>query len=122
MAGAVAKRVIYRIGADAIFLVHFLVIAIALFGWLVPSWWHVYMAVLVGILLSELFLSYCVLSKWEFDLRKKMNPRLNYEHSYTTYYTYKLTGRYLGERFLARLGIVFTSLSIAINLYFRFLF
>lgn len=113
-------KLIYRISADAIWLIHFLVVVLVLFGWLVPSLWYVYMAVLAGALLSELLLNYCFLSKWEFDLRKKINPGLDYDYSYTSYYTYKLTRQHLSTRFLARAGIVFTSFSLAINLYFRF--
>lgn len=112
-------KVLYRIGADFVWLVHFFVVILVLFGWLIPSLWYVYMATLAGALLSEVWLSYCFLSKWEFDLRKKVNPALNYDYSYTSYYTYKLTHQRLSTRFLARMGIIFTSLSLAINLYFR---
>lgn len=122
MSSTVVKGALYRIAADMVFLIHFVVVVIVLFGWLIPDVWPLYMLVLVGTLLSELLLSYCVLSKWEFDLRKKIYPNLNYEYSYTSYYTYKLTRQHLSERFFARTGILFTSLSILINLYFHFVF
>jgi hypothetical protein len=114
-------KVLYRLGADAIWFIHFLVVALVLFGWLVPSLWYLYMAVTAGVLVSELLWSYCILSKWEFDLRKKVSPELDYEYAYASYYTYRLTRGHLSPRFLARAGIVFTVLSLAINLYFKFL-
>lgn len=113
---------LYRFAADFILVVHFFVVVLVLFGWLVPSLWLVYIAIVTGALISELLLNYCFLSKWEFDLRKKINPKLNYDYSYTSYYTYKLTHQHLSSRFLARVGIMFTTLSLAINLYFKFLF
>lgn len=111
-------RLVYRIGADIIWLAHLAVVLIALFGWLVPSLWSVYMAVLAGVLISTLGLGYCILSKWEFELRKRIDPSLSYDFVYSSYYTYRLTRGYLSNEFLARAGIVFAALSLAINLYF----
>jgi hypothetical protein len=113
-------RFLHRIAADGIWLFHLGVVVLVLFGWLVPELWGLYIMTLGGTLLSELILNYCFLSKWEFDLRKKINPEIDYDYSYASYYTYKLTHRHLSTRFLARTGIVFTSVSTLINLYFRY--
>jgi hypothetical protein len=113
-------KIFYRLTADIICLIHLLVVILVLFGWLILSLWYVYMLVLVGTLFSELWFTYCFLSKWEFDLRRKTNPALDYDYSYTSYYTYKLTRQHLSTRFLARAGIVFTTLSLAINIFFKF--
>ena len=67
-------------------------------------------------------MSILILSKWEFDLRKKLNPQLDYEYAYSSYYTYRLTHGFFSARFLAQAGIVFTTLSLVLNLYFRFLY
>ncbi len=115
-------RLLYRIGADAIWLIHFLVVVLVLFGWLVPSLWYPYMIVLIGTLISEIIWRYCILSKWEFNLRKKFNSKIDYDFTYASYYTYRLTRGRLSPRFLGQAGIVFTSTSILINIYFRFLF
>lgn len=115
-------KFLYRVGADAIWLAHFLIITLVLFGWLVPSLWYVYMVVLAGTLVSEFVWNYCVLSKWEFDLRKKIDPNLNYDFTYASYYTYRLTHGRLSPRFLGQVGIIFTSLSLLTNIYFRFFF
>src|SRR3989344_6515558 len=113
---------LYRISADFIWLTHLFVIVFVLFGWLIPSLWYAYMAVVAGALLSELFLNYCFLSKWEFDLRKKVNTQLDYDYSYASYYTYKFTHQHLSPRFLGRTGMVFTTLSLLISIYFTFIF
>lgn len=112
-------RLFYRLSADVIWLIHFLVVVLLLFGWLMPSIWYAYMIALVLTLISELVWSYCILSKWEFDLRKKGDPTLDYDFSYASYYTYRLTQGYFSPRFLAYAGIVFTSVSLLINLYFK---
>ncbi|HWO07460.1 MAG TPA: DUF2784 family protein [Candidatus Paceibacterota bacterium] len=107
--------------ADMIWLTHFLVVCIVLFGWLVPSIWLMYIGVLVATLFSTTVYGYCIMSKWEYDLRRKADPEsVDYDFSYASYYTYRLTQGYLSNAFLARAGIVFVSLSLAIQLYFRY--
>lgn len=113
---------IYRLGADAIWILHLLVVVIALFGWTIPGIWLLYILVLASTLVSELVLSYCILSKWEFDLRKKVDPALKYDFSYTSYYTYRLTQGRLSPSFLRYVGIGFTSASLFVNIYFTYLF
>ncbi len=115
-------KIIYRLGADAIWILHFLVVLIILFGWTTPSIWPLYMFVLASMLVSELMLSYCILSKWEFNLRKKANRALKYDFSYSSYYTYRLTQGRLSPWFLRHVGMGFTSASLFINLYFAYLF
>jgi len=111
-------RILYRIGADTIWVAHFFIVGLVLFGWMFPSLWYLYIAALVGTLTSLLLLNYCFLSKWEFDLRKKLNPKLEYEFSYASYYTYRLTQGRLSPRFLSRAGMLFVAVSLLINLYF----
>jgi len=115
-------KFLQRTLADVVWIVHFLVIVLVLFGWLIPSMWYYYMSVVAGALLSELFLGHCFLSKWEFDMRKKINPQLDYDYSYASYYTYKFTHQHLSPRFLGGTGMVFTTLSLVINVYFKFIF
>jgi hypothetical protein len=112
-------KLLYRFSADVIWITHFLVVFIALFGWLIPSIQALYLAVLIGTLISTLALGYCVLSKWEYDLRKAIEPDVQYDFTYASYYTYRLTHGYLSNSFLKWAGVVFVSLSLAINLYFR---
>ncbi|MBP9710895.1 MAG: DUF2784 family protein [Candidatus Pacebacteria bacterium] len=115
-------KVLYRTGADAIFILHFLLVLLVVFGFLLPSFWYLYMAALVATLISDLVFGYCILSKWEFDLRKKINPKINYNFTWTTYYTYKITNYKISDNFYRRASIVVLVGCIALNLYFKFLF
>lgn len=104
--------------ADAIWLFHTFVLVVALFGWLWPAIHTFYILVLALALLSNIFLGYCFLSKWEFDLRKRANPKLRYDYPYTSYYTYRLTRGRLSRRFLRLTVFFFTSISLLINFIF----
>jgi hypothetical protein len=116
-----ALPILYRLSADLIFLFHFVVVMIILFGWLVPVIWPLYMFTLVVSLISDIVFGYCLLSKWEFVLRKKFNPSINYDYDFTTYYTYRLTNRTIRDNFMKIAAITFISLSILVNIVFRFL-
>jgi len=111
-----------RIAADCIFLFHCAVVAIIAFGWLIPSIWYFYMLILIVTLISEITLGYCFLSKWEFDLRKQIDPAVDYEYGFSSYYTYKLTNRRLSQRFIANAAVFFLVASLAITIYLRFLY
>jgi Protein of Unknown function (DUF2784) len=115
-------RIFYRLLADTIWIIHFCVVMIALFGWLVPQIFYLYLLILLCVLLSNIFLHYCILSKWEYELRRKINPDLEYEFSYSSYYTYRITNGYLSKDFLRYTGLWFPALSLVINLYFAYFF
>lgn len=113
-------RLVTRIAADCIFLIHCLAVAIIGFGWAIPNIWYLYMSILVVTVISEVALGYCFLSKWEFDLRKKIYPQLSYESGFSSYYTYRLTHQRLSKRFIANAALFFLLASLAIDIYFRF--
>jgi len=116
-------KFLYRVGAEAIFALHFLTVLLVVFGFLVPSLWYVYIAALVATLISDLIFGYCILSKWEFDLRRRFNPSVpKYDFAWTTYYTYKFTNQQISYLFYKRASIVALSLALIFNLYFRFWF
>ncbi len=115
-------RLFYRLAADGIFVAHLLLVLLALFGFLVPALWYAYMAALAATLVSDLVFGYCILSKWEFDLRKRIDPQTNYDFAWATYYTYKLTNQRISNEFYKRAGISALVLIIALNLYFRYWF
>lgn len=104
----------YRIVADVVFLTHLLVVLIALFGWLFPAIWPLYVAVLLGTIGSNILLERCFLSDWEFALRKVDNPTVDYDFSYSSYYTYKVTKQRIGDSFLRWAGIAFCSTSLVL--------
>lgn len=112
-------KLLYRTGADALWVTHFSVVVMALFGWLIPWLWPVYIAVLVGTLASTLMFGYCILSKWEYQLRREADPEVEYDFSYASYYTYRLTRGHISPKFLAQASVIFVSLSLAANIYFH---
>jgi hypothetical protein len=106
--------------ANVIFAFHCAVVAVIGFGWMIPIIWPLYMVVLLVTLISEVTFGYCFLSRWEFDLRKRIDPTLDYGYSFSSFYTYKLTHRRLSQRFIKYAGLAFLVGSVAINAYFKF--
>jgi uncharacterized protein DUF2784 len=115
------KKISLTILANFIFLFHCAILLVVFFGWLVPALWPVYIAVLIVTLGLDIVLGYCILSKWEFQIRKKLNPHLNYDYSFSSFYTYKLTRKRIPERFVETVGVIFIVFSLCISLYFHFL-
>lgn len=116
-------KLVYRTAAEVIFLIHLgLVLLVVFFGWYFPSLWPWYTAALVVTLISDLAFGYCILSKWEFDLRKKINPQTNYDYTWATHYTYKITNHRISNRFFERMATLFLVVSLANSLYFHLLF
>jgi len=113
-------RTLEHVGAVGVFLLHVVVFVVILFGWVWPSIWPLYMALLVYVLIQNLVLGYCVLSRMEFSLRRILNPKLRYEYNFTTYYTYKLTHRRISTHFVQVAGTFFLATSLAIQTYFAF--
>ena len=109
---------IHKIAANALFSLHFIIVLAVLFGWIFPSIWYPYMVVLALTLLSDLVFGYCILSKWEFDVRKKIDPKIDYNYNWTSYYTYRFTRHRISDVFFLRVSVVFLAGSLAINLYF----
>lgn len=105
---------IYRLLTDLIFIIHILVVLIVLFGWAFPVLKLIYLLVLIVSLMATLFLNACPLSKWEFDLRKKLDPSLNYDYTFLTYYFYKLGLRKIPSKVIKYSPLVFLSGSITI--------
>ncbi len=108
-----------RIVADLLFFLHGVVLFVILFGWAFASIWLLYVVTLVHTLLSLLVFGYCILSKWEFDLRKKLNPALHYDYSFVTFYTYKFTEKHISKSFVKNVGFIFLTLSLFFAFYFR---
>lgn len=115
----ICMRLLYRIGADGIFLLHCAVVLVALFGWYFPGIWYFYITALVSTLISALVYGYCVLSKWEFNLRRKLNPENNYDYTWATYYTRKISNHRIPNSVIkySALTFIFVSLGIQFVLY-----
>ena len=113
------SRALYKVSANVMFLFHCCVLLVIVFGWLAPSIWPFYMALLGVTLVLDIILGYCILSKWEFVLRKKVNPHLDYDYSFSSYYLERLAGKRISEHFVSRVGSFFLVASLAINLFFH---
>jgi hypothetical protein len=112
-----------RLLADAIFIVHAALFPLVLFGWAISSIWPIYIYLLIATLLSDLVFGYCILSKWEFDLRKQVDPQINYNCTWAGYYVHRLfTNAYLSDVFWKRVSIFFLVGSLAISIYFHYFY
>jgi hypothetical protein len=111
-----------RILADGIFLVHAALFPIVLFGWLLPSMWYIYMGIMAVTLFSALTFGYCLLSKWEFDVRRHIDPTIDYDYAWTAYYVHRFTQKHLSEIFWIRASVVFLVGSLGVNIYFHYFF
>lgn len=115
-------KILYRIAADILVIFHTILFLFILLGWLIPNVWWLYMIALVITLVSDIVFGYCILSRWEFWLRKKVNPNIDYDFGFATYYTYKLTNHRMSNVFFDRAAIVFLIIMILLQVYFKFLF
>ncbi|MFT6361280.1 MAG: hypothetical protein ACJAV6_000095 [Candidatus Paceibacteria bacterium] len=111
---------LYKTSANLIFTVHSILVIIILFGGLVPEIKNAYLGLIILSLISDLKYGYCILSKWEYVLRKKVNPKIDYDFTWTTHYTYTFTNGNIRPNFYERASLIFLSLSLLIHLYFRF--
>lgn len=100
--------------ADSIFAIHLIVVLIVVFGWLLPSIRWVYISLVAISLISELYLGYCILSKWEFDLRKQLHPDIDYTYEFTTYYTRHITEGHIRPVFYQVCATVFLFASLVV--------
>ncbi len=105
--------------ANIIFVVHFIFVIFILFGWLFPNIWYLYITALFITLLSEIILGYCPLSKFEFQIRKRVNPSLNYNYSFASYYTHRITDKFLSDKFVSTASYFLLGSLIIINIYFH---
>jgi hypothetical protein len=112
--------ILKRLTADFIFVVHFILVSIVAIGWLVPQLFYVHLSLLLVTMASEIALGYCLLTRMEFDIRRKLDPTLLFDKSCISHYTRKWRG--LGPRpllklrqsFLKRNSFMFILLSLGI--------
>ncbi|HEY4480322.1 MAG TPA: DUF2784 family protein [Candidatus Paceibacterota bacterium] len=86
------QKFFYQTFADLVFIVHLGLVLLVVFGWLIPALFYFFLGALVATFLSEIFLSYCFLSRMEFNLRKKIDPAKIYDKSCIVHYTRVLFG------------------------------
>ena len=110
------NKKLYWLLADFIFVIHIAVVYIILFGWYHERYHTVYLFTLITTLLSEVILGYCILTKWEFDLRKKVKPELAYDSNFMSYYVHKFFKLNLPKQYIKYPALVFLIVSILLTL------
>lgn len=107
------ERITLQLLAWFLAIAHPIITLTILFGWLIPEISYWYIAVLTGTALSWILAGHCVLSVWEFRIRKKLDPDLEeYEHLYIHYHMRKWVGYAPPVSFIKTVGYVFIGVSI----------
>ena len=84
------EKLRYHLLANLIFLLHTVIVSIIVIGWYYPAFQTLNLFVTMLTLFIEISFGYCPLTKWEFSVRKKLEPNLNYDAGFITYYAYKI--------------------------------
>lgn len=103
-----------KIIANLIFLIHWPVVYILLFGWSFEKFSWLYITTLVITFITQVFFGYCFLTKWEFDLRKKLDPNLYYDYSFLSWYAYKYSNIHISSKLIKYISLSFLFVSIVI--------
>ena len=82
-------KAVYRLLADVFFVLHFVIGAFFLFGWIFSEIQIVYLPLLISWPLSWILLGYCPVTKWEFLLRRKYGANLDTNTEFIRHYTHK---------------------------------
>ncbi len=90
------QKFFYNLIANVVFLLHLFLVLVVCIGWAFPSLFYLFLFLLSITALSEIFLGYCILTKWEFSLRKKIDPSRQFDTSCIFHYGRAMFG--LGPR------------------------
>lgn len=115
-------KLLYRVGADVVFFFHFIWIMLGMFAWAWAELWYTYVFVVVTTIASYLFSRNCILTRWEFALRRRAGQWLDFSSDWIPYYTHKLGGSRVSDAFLFRAALFFLVSTLALNLYFRYFY
>jgi hypothetical protein len=86
------SRIFKLAAADLFFFIHFVLVVIVAVGWLLPILFYTHLSLLLLTLLSEIFLGYCILTRLEFGIRRKLDPMLSFDKSCMVHYIRKWRG------------------------------
>ncbi len=109
------NKIIDFLIVNFLFISHFAFVIIIFFGWAFPNIQFLYILVLSGTLLCWVILGYCPITKWEFNIRRKYEPNLNYRNEYLEYYFSKFFKVNIPVSFIRFYGILFIILSLLIS-------
>lgn len=118
-------RLIYWIGASFLAVVHPVVTLVILLGWAHEDLFCLHGFFVFLTVLSWVFYGHCVLSDWEYKLRKKLDSDIElYEYGYLHYHLRKLTPIAPDKKFIKRIGMPFLVCLLIVwcfNLYLKLL-
>ncbi|MFA7216583.1 MAG: DUF2784 family protein [Candidatus Paceibacterota bacterium] len=93
----------YLFSANLIFVVHFLLVLVVAFGWLIPGkFFYVFLTFFVLTFISEIAFGYCALTKIEFDLRRRIDPDKKFDKSCIAHYIRSWRGLPPRESFITQ--------------------
>ena len=98
--------------ANGMVLLHAVVLYILFFGWLFTRFEWLYIFTIVLTLSTQIYFGYCILVKWEFDFRKKIDPTLSYDYSFLSWYAYKYSKVQIPVQLMKWISYVFLSASL----------
>ncbi len=101
--------------ANGMFVIHMIWMTVVIFGWAIPGIYPFYVAFLVVNLILEIYFGYCIFTKWEFDLRKQVNPNFEYGPSFIRHYLNKFFGYQVSHSYIKPVAIGFLVVSILAN-------
>lgn len=111
-------QILLKFQAGIIFSAHFVLVLIVAVGWLVPGLFYLHTALLAATIMSEILFGYCVLTRLEFGLRKKLNPDAVFDRSCIAHYTRKWRGLHPRPAIIGRPNLrqrwQFTAILVAI--------
>ena len=87
-----SKQFLYSSLASLVFVIHLILVSVVTFGWLNGDLYLLFLGALVATVISELIYGSCLLSTWEFNLRRKIDPSKKYDASCIVHYGRKLFG------------------------------
>ncbi len=112
----------YKITSNVISIIHIPIIFFIFFGWLFTGVLsYIYLGILVGTLLSWQLLGYCILAKWEFDIRSKYMRVPKYHYEYLHYWSYKLFNLNINAKYIRNYGTLFIICSMILWTYKNFI-
>ncbi len=109
-------KILYPFVANIVFLFHIILVFIILFGFLFGSIYLFYLSLLIIVFLFELVLGHCPLTKPEFYFRRKIDPALDYDSSFLSYYGHKFVEGKISYNLIRYSALFFLSLAIILNL------
>ena len=108
----------HRILADFIVVLHVAVVLLLVFGWKLPDGYiWMYHVGLVLVIVFGIIFGGCILTIWEYNLRKKTGVDISFEDPFIIYYVYKNTRLRIPPTIFRVVSVSFYLVSIGVQIY-----